>query len=177
MAIRYGSRRIGRGAVPGSAAWEPSGGPPTTPTARQTWNAGWRLTAYDPNPFTTELRDFRLRVRNLTGQAVQDISFDLVHHLASPGMFTVCAGASSGGQDSAAWTTPVGVLVAAAPSGTVAPGYRRVDITLPAPVADGADILISVIPPTSSFTAVQGMIDTGGIVTFPTDSAQAEDPA
>lgn len=133
------------------------GGPPTTPVARQTWNAGWRLTAYDPNPFTAELRDFRLRFRNLTGQAVQDFSFDLVHHLASSGTFTISAGASSGSQDSAAWTTPVGVLVAAAPSGTIVPGYRRVDISLPAPVADGSDILVSVIPPTSSFTAVQGM--------------------
>lgn len=152
----------GGGPLPGGAMFGlPAGssGPtaPTTPVARQTWNAGWRLTAYDPNPFTTELRDFRLRVRNLTGQAVQDISFDLVHHLASSGTFTVCAGASSGSQDSAAWTTPVGVLVPAAPSGTIVPGYKRVDISLPAPVADGSDIVISIIPPTSSFTAVQGM--------------------
>lgn len=152
-----GSGAIGSGSIGSGLMEDGGGGPPTTPVARQTWNAGWRLTAHDPNPFTTELRDFRLRFRNLTGQTVQDFSFGIVQHLASPGTFTVCAGASTGGQDSAAWTTPVGVLVPAAPNGTIVPGYKRVDISLPAPVADGSDILVSLIPPTSSFTAIQGM--------------------
>jgi len=130
---------------------------PTIPVARQTWNAGWRLAAYDPNPFTTEVRPFRLRFQNQTGQAVQDFSLDVVHHLASPQLFEISAGPADGTTNNAtAWSTQT-VSIPAAPNGTIQPGYNHIDFSLPAPVANNGEIIVSVRAPTNSATAVQGM--------------------
>jgi len=152
---------IGRGSI-GSGLMAPGVGPgpsaPTIPVARQTWAAGVRLNGLADNPFGPgQIRNFRVAIRNLTGQAVSDVSFDLFHHLPTAQTFTYSVGPHSGGLDSGSWTAPATVSVPGAPDGIRQPGYARVDVALASPLAPNNDLVISVNAPTSAVTFLPGL--------------------
>lgn len=142
----------------GGSSTPPGPVAPTTPVARQTWAAGVRLNGLADNPFGPgSIRNFRVKIRNLTGQAVSDVSFDLFHHLPTSQTFEWSVGPASGTLDSGAWATPATVVVPGAPDGIRQPGYARIDVALASPLAPNADLVISVNAPTSSVTFLPGL--------------------
>lgn len=151
VAAGYASLSSGFGIVTSGFQGGSGGEAPTTPLARQTWAAGWRLSAQDSPWFmpSGQRRVMRARVTNLTGQTIQALALDMIQAVGSDQTYDISVGPWTGsGLNASSWTNSTAVIPAAT-NGTVEPGCIRKTISLPSPVANGGQFIISVRPPSS----------------------------